>query len=371
MFPVMKKASRWNGYIFCLLLGGMFLFSLPQLYTFAHQEEDAVGLYMDGELSRKFEKSYDKDFFIRDASIELWASLQYLIFNEGSSGVVMGKDAWLYTNEEYLMPVDAETVVSRHIDRIKSVRQELSRLGKRLIVIPVPMKVDIYVEHTVVQPHPLITRLYDDFIIELHSAGIEVAPVREAMISNKDKGQMFLVSDTHWTPQGAKVTAVEVARQFPDLIGSQAFITQKVSDKLYPGDLLNFIKASQFIVKNRYRGDSIEIFETSRLNDTIDESRLFDDAPEQIALVGSSYTEIDDWNFPGFLMEALQQDVVAKAVKAEGPFKAMESFLASDLPASEGIQNVLWEFPVRTLLSEKEKRANWQENMDEIFSASL
>ena len=46
---------------------------------------------MSGELLRQFEDYYDKGLFLRQPSVEAWASLQYLLFREGSSGVVLGK----------------------------------------------------------------------------------------------------------------------------------------------------------------------------------------------------------------------------------------------------------------------------------------
>ena len=43
---------------------------------------------------------------------------------------------------------------------------------------------------------------------------------------------------------------------------------------------------------------------------------LFGDSEQPIMLVGSSYTKIDDWNFPGFLKESLRTDLQTTAVEA-------------------------------------------------------
>src|SRR5690606_11335582 len=82
----------------------------------------------------------------------------------------------------------------------------------------------------------------------------------------------------------------------------------------------------------------------------LDADQLFGEADQSIMLVGSSYTRIDDWNFPGFLREALQSDLLTTAVEAHGPFHAMEQFL-NDEANRQGIDTVIWEFPVRTLLT--------------------
>lgn len=63
MFPVMKYASKVNGLAFVLLMVVMLAYSLPRVVEFAEKEDQAVSLYLDGALSRKFEKSYDTQLF--------------------------------------------------------------------------------------------------------------------------------------------------------------------------------------------------------------------------------------------------------------------------------------------------------------------
>ena len=100
-FPVMSSASRVNGVLFILLLAAMLLYSTPRVVAFARTQEPSTAAtqFMSGELLRQFEDYYDKGLFLRQPSVEAWASLQYLLFREGSSGVVLGKDGWLFSNE--------------------------------------------------------------------------------------------------------------------------------------------------------------------------------------------------------------------------------------------------------------------------------
>jgi hypothetical protein len=89
-----------------------------------------------------------------------------------------------------------------------------------------------------------------------------------------------------------------------------------------------------------------------RIDDLADS--LFGEEAVSLALVGTSYTRIDDWNFVGFLKEALQRDLVSVALEARGPFQSMNEFLAGPAAKSGELQTVIWEFPLRTLLAQRQ-----------------
>lgn len=362
MFPVMNSASKINGIAFCVMLALMFLYSLPAVYNFSKSQTQAqsLELFLDGKLLRKFEQSYDKQIFIREPSVRLWASTQYLLFKEGARGVVMGKDGWLYTNQEYLIPNDLPSNMAQQVARIAAVRTLLQEHGKRLVVMPVPMKLDIYAEHTLYQPDPRAIALYDQFTGQLEQHQVMVAPIRQAFLRHRDESGLFLRTDTHWSPDGARLAAQEVARQQPGLRAEMPYVSRKVDDKTLKGDLMNYIQFDQQLAPQLFATTTIPIYETVNEAQSVSEDNLFGEKAQSIALVGSSYTKIDDWNFVGFLKEALQNDLVSVAVEARGPFQAMQEFTDSDLLKSDSIQTVIWEFPVRTVLAQRAGNKSWQ-----------
>lgn len=128
-FPVMSSASRVNGVLFILLLAAMLLYSTPRVVAFARTQEPSTAAtqFMSGELLRQFEDYYDKGLFLRQPSVEAWASLQYLLFREGSSGVVLGKDGWLFSNEEYRVPGAYQQALEEHLSRIAEVERPSRR----------------------------------------------------------------------------------------------------------------------------------------------------------------------------------------------------------------------------------------------------
>ncbi|MDN4544651.1 MULTISPECIES: alginate O-acetyltransferase [unclassified Pseudomonas] len=367
MFPVMKSASKVNGIAFCILLAVMLVYSIPKVVSFLRTQPDALALFLDGRLLRQLEMTYDREFVLRDTAIRTWADLQYLVFGEGSKGVVIGRNGWLFTNEEYMIPNDYSHAVAQHVRNIAEIEEQLRQHNKRLILMPVPMKLDIYAEYAQRRFDARTAGIYDDFVARLAEQKIETAPVRSAFLSAKDSTQLFLKTDTHWSPYGANLAAHEVARQHPELIGKAPYATQHVAQKGYHGDLLNFIQVSDWLVPWPLLGDNIPVFETISRNQSLDDAFLFDDQSESIMLVGSSYTKIDDWNFPGFLKESLQNDLLTTAVEARGPFQAMDDFLAGKQLRNDSIKTVIWEFPVRTLLAQKPSSNSWQATMNQFF----
>lgn len=353
MYPVMNSASKLNGLLFCVLLLGMFVYSLPVVFSFAKSQTDAYSLFMDGKLLRKFEQVYDKRFFLREPSVELWADAQYQLFHEGTSGVVLGRDGWLFTNQEYRVPNDLEHNLSLQLAQITAVQARLAAHKKRLIVLPLPMKLDIYAEHTLRAADPRVISLYDQFVERLQQQNVSVAPLRARFLAARNEVPLFLKSDTHWTPQGAREAARELARQHPELIGSTPYASQALTQKTIKGDLMNYIQFQQRGEPPAYSASTIELFETLKAGQAVSDSSLFGDEPQHIALVGTSYTKIDDWNFSGFLKEALSNDLFSVAVEARGPFEAMNEFLKSDQLTNDNLDTVIWEFPLRTVLAHR------------------
>lgn len=116
-------------------------FSLATVRDYMRKQDTGLEMFIDGQLMREFEAHFDQTFFLRDFAIRQWSNVQYLLFDEGTSGVILGKQGWLFSNQEYLWPQDFELAFEHQLDHISTVQQQLSRDGIRLILLPVPLKV--------------------------------------------------------------------------------------------------------------------------------------------------------------------------------------------------------------------------------------
>lgn len=366
MFPVMTRASRWNGYLFVTLLALTMIYSVPKLFSFASAENETVDLYMEGELARKFEGGFDREFPIRDMSVRLWADASYLLFREGQRGVILGDQQWLFTNEELVVPTNLASVLDEHMRDVIAIRDDLALMDKRLVVIPVPMKVDVYADYLLEPPDEQLMSLYPDFVERLRAAGIETVSLHEKFHQVRDTELLFLQRDTHWTPEGARLAARTVAEALPELKGQSTYATDQVETTTYSGDLLNFVRMSTWLAPKLREKDLINRYETVPATEQGADA-LFGERAPPLLLVGSSYTAIDAWNFVGFLQEALSREIVTVAVKAKGPIYAMRQYLQMPPSGVEKVDTVLWEFPVRELLRQDQRLAAWQATLNQMF----
>ncbi|GAA3967653.1 alginate O-acetyltransferase AlgX-related protein [Allohahella marinimesophila] len=367
MFPVMQSASRINGVLFLIMMTGMVVYSLPQLWRFATTEKDAASLFLSGELSRKFEKAYDGEFFVRQAAIEAWSNLSYWAFEEGHSGVMIGKEGWLFTNQEYLFPQDLDAAVERELRAVREAAEALRQKGKRLVLLPVPMKVDVYSDYSRHVLTPKTEALHGAFLEALTRNGIEFADVRPAFLAQRHQTPLYLKRDTHWTPQGARLAAQTLAARFPDIVGSTVFTSETIGKSEFKGDLTNYIKVSEWMAPELLATELVDQYQTIAASATEDEAALFGETAVEVALVGSSYTKMDEWNLAGFVKEAIRSDLITVAVEAKGPIAAMEEFFAAGLPEDNDLKTIIWEFPVRSLLSQENSYASWRATVDQLL----
>lgn len=367
MFPTMSSASKVNGILFIAMIAVMFVYSVPKLWGFAETQTEAAKLYADGQLSRKFEEQYDSGFFARESAIKAWSNLSFWLFREGLTGVVVGEDGWLYTNEEFTFPNDLDARLERQMARVEKTAARIGAQGKKLIIVPIPMKADIYGDHV---SHGLGERpalLYTRFTEQLSKRNIPFSPLREVYLASKDRTQLFFKKDTHWTPEGAKLAAQQIALSFPDLLGDELYRTEVIHETQHAGDLVNFIKVSPWLDPEIYSPEPLARYQTIRVEQKTDASALFGNNNPSVVLVGSSYTKMDEWNFEGFLKEHLKTDLLSIAVEQKGQFVAMDEFLASDLLADDSVETVIWEFPVRSLITQASESSGWSSAMEELF----
>lgn len=97
-----QSISRPLQYAYIAAFGGLLLglagWSLKSVPGFSAAADTPL---LNGKLAHTFEAHYDKEFPIKRLGTNLWAALDYTLFHEGRPGVVIGKDGWLFTDEEF------------------------------------------------------------------------------------------------------------------------------------------------------------------------------------------------------------------------------------------------------------------------------
>ncbi|MFP7753610.1 alginate O-acetyltransferase [Thermodesulfobacteriota bacterium B35] len=348
-------SSRRFHLLYSLLFLSMLLsLSLPSLRSLASFSVPSRARIMDGVVSHVFEQYYDRSFPARTLGTNVWAAIAYVLFAEGRPGVVVGRQGWLYTDEEFRTYPQADSRIGVNLETIARVADLLGRRHIRLVMAVVPAKARIYPEYVAGRrPAPVQVRMYDRLLAMLRRAAIPAPDLRVALSAGRTGGQVFFRTDTHWTPYGAEVAAHALAevirrnRLLPP--GRQQYVTERLAPRSHAGDLLAYLPLDPWCSFLLPPADILVERKTRHRSDDADDLLLAGPQPVAVALVGTSYSADPRWNFAGALRRELRRDLVNYAEKGEGPVEPMLRYLRSDDFADMPPALVLWEFPERYL----------------------
>ncbi|MCE5983339.1 MULTISPECIES: alginate O-acetyltransferase [unclassified Pseudomonas] len=347
-----RSLRKLYALLFLALLLGLGLWSLGGLGSF---QRSAQMTALDGKLAKAAETHYDEQFPLKRIGTNLWAALDFKLFNEGRPGVVLGREHWLFSDEEFKPVANSDQFEQENLALIRGVRDTLQQRGVQLVLAIVPAKARLYPEYVGEQtPASLHTDLYNEFHAQARQAGVFapdlLAPLQEA----KARGQVFLRTDTHWTPMGAEVVAqhlaAAVARQTLLNGEPQQFVTEQRQSAPYKGDLTNFLPLDPLFSNLLPPPDTLQQRSTRPAQaEGENGDALFADNEIPVALIGTSYSANPSWNFLGALQQALRSDVVNYAEDGHGPLLPMLKYLQTDAFKNSAPQVLIWEFPERYL----------------------
>ncbi|UVL90197.1 alginate O-acetyltransferase [Pseudomonas sichuanensis] len=335
------------------LLVGLGAWSVGGLDSFTRTGQMTL---LDGKLAKAAETHYDEQFPIKRIGTNLWAALDFKLFNEGRPGVVLGRDQWLFSDEEFKPAVDAQQQMQDNLALVRGIRDTLQRQGVQLVLAIVPAKARLYAEYLGKEtPASLHDDLFNQFHAQVRQANVFAPDLLAPLEQAKARGQVFLRTDTHWTPLGAEVVAQSLAEAVNRqglLSGEpQAYITEAGASAPYKGDLTNFLPLDPLFSNLLPTPDTLQQRKTQpvQAEGESGDDALFDDSQIPVALVGTSYSANPHWNFLGALQQALRSDVANYAEDGHGPLLPMLKYLQSDAFKNAPPQVVVWEFPERYL----------------------
>jgi alginate O-acetyltransferase complex protein AlgJ len=296
----------------------------------------------NGARAKALETNLEKAFPLRQAAINLWGSLEFALFGNGRKGVLVGSDGWFYSTEEFERPKNFDSEIAAKLEYITQVKTALENVGIKLAVVLIPAKARVYPAHLGRYVRPT----YWDDVYSKFSTGLEAQGVIAPNLLNvmKAKDSMFLKTDTHWTPQGARVTAHAVAEALKSKLElqTQVFTEKPGKTVQHEGDLLKFVPHTAWGTQPAPDQLETPLFEGTENAG----AGLFGDSTIEVALVGTSYSANPKFNFDGALKLELQADVLNLALEGKGPITPMREFLKS---TPKNLKLVVWEIPERFL----------------------
>jgi alginate O-acetyltransferase complex protein AlgJ len=167
---------------------------------------------VSGEWSARFQARYEQELLLRDPAVRIWGSLKYVLFREGLPGVLTGNDGWLFTTEEFQTYPEEDRELNLKLEFVLRVNRYLEERGIGLVVVLVPSKARVYSGFLGRYSLPEKAGLrYSKFRDSLVSAGIVSPDINALLGHSAENGSVYLRTDTHWTPRGARITADRVA----------------------------------------------------------------------------------------------------------------------------------------------------------------
>ncbi|AZI45110.1 hypothetical protein EHF33_19735 (plasmid) [Deinococcus psychrotolerans] len=348
--PAAPRVLQWLPAAFLLAVvgvGAVLALTSKGTRTFPTGQDVVTGQWMG-----TYEKTnLDPGVPWRDASVNLWGGLNYRLFNEARDGAVIGKDGWLFTNEEFQTSKTDAAEIAGKVAYIKQVRDDLAKGGAKLVVALIPAKVRVYADELGSMKVPEMNALlYENFRQQLVAAGIPAPNLAADFEAAKSQGDLFFHTDTHWTPLGAQVAAQALAPVVKELGLDLPAATYQASKKppvKRSGDLLRYVPVPE---GEGPAPDTVQEAVYTR-TDTGGGGLLGSD-PLAVTLVGTSYSAVSKnnvWHFDGVLSKVLGTEVLNAAQEGKGPIVPMRGYLKSQDRKDNPPQVVVWEIPERFL----------------------
>jgi alginate O-acetyltransferase complex protein AlgJ len=248
---------------------------------------------------KEFENALARDSELGTLARTAYQTLLARALREGNDKVLVGRDGFLFFRKEVEMAAgpgflsrragprrgsdDGERTLSDPVGAIADYHRQLKARGIRLVFVPIPAKPFIYPERVWPgTPGPAWNRDRDLFRSKLAQAGVDVLDVTDELWRAKETGEVFLRSDTHWTPLGLGAAADRIADHLrPMLSGTGTGVLPSRSVPVTNGgDLLRMM--------DLWPGASP--FKPETVEPTQVTAPAGDDAP--VLLLGDSFTNI-------------------------------------------------------------------------------
>jgi alginate O-acetyltransferase complex protein AlgJ len=304
------------GFCFTLALGGLGYFWQPDLHKPHPWSQQIIG-WVNG--------------------------LRYALLQTSDDQVHLGKDGWLYINQELRVPQNPMQNMQARAKAVIALAKSLQSRGTKLVVVVVPAKARIHPEHlgTVRFPKALESG-YQDWVQTLQAFGVTTLRLDSLLMHTQR--QTFLMTDTHWNTFGAQVAANGIAQRL-GLSQQTRFATRTLPTQSLQGDLQHLMGVEGLSPPFRPADE----LETPSVTHSLAATNLglFDLPKNEVVLVGTSYSLRS--NFAGALSQALGVQVQNLAKEGSGFERNIVAFLKDPSLQEAPPKYLIWEFAERFL----------------------
>ncbi len=343
-----------------LMLGFIFAaLALPKLNIDTNDLSKRILRGGDKGITTQLDSELNDAIGFKNFSRNLWGVIEYQVFKEGRKGVLIGKEGWLYSDEEFIHFPNELSELDAKLEFMASTEATLKSYGSELIIALVPAKSRVYPEYLGRYEQPSYTlERYGRALERIQSANLNVVDLYTPLKEAKSTQPTFLRTDTHWTTFGAEVAAQTISKQIKETLTLQnldgdRYQTTVLDSFQHSGDLLKFIPMGKYQNLGPIPDDMNKL-STEKVSSDDEQSAslgasLFGGATIPVTLIGTSYSANPLWNFEGALKVTLGADILNCADDGFGPIIPMKNYLESNELKETPPELVIWEIPERFL----------------------
>jgi alginate biosynthesis protein AlgX len=275
--------------------------------------------------------------------------------------IVQGTDGVFFRQHPDL---DMYFPLSTHIaQKLGELSDILSARGIKLILLPVPARgtamarhlTDVDVSLTQGFDPTQARQSYDTFVDTLRTAGVATISLLPALASDASGKDFFLPADHHWNALGARTAAQTIGSYFKqndDLkrLRQFDFTTKQLGPQMLVSQMRRAIQlgCNEALPVNSVETSETKVVETQSSTATSDNVDIFgsEEKASSIALVGTSFSDVEAFNFAGYLSEFTKLEVSNYAVSGGNQFVSIASYLTSPGFVEAPPKVIIWENPV-------------------------
>jgi alginate biosynthesis protein AlgX len=300
---------------------------------------------------------------------------QAYLYKKDVKYIFHGKNGWLFRSADFRTDFTASP---RALEYFRRLNQALKSKGQTLVVAFQPPRAlmgQSHIDSASIPPgyDPAVAkRGYQSFLQQLHDAGIIAVDASNAPATL----DYFPRGDFHWSPDGARFTAQQIAATIATLPGykdleKQEFISRNTGPAKVParGAFETFIQNTCKVNIEMAAGPVWETEAKAKPGQA--SSLLGDDADSPgVTVIGTSNSAEDDkFNFVGSLKHFLQADVYNAAIVAGGFGSSPYRYLSSDEYKNSPPKFVVWEFLPQHKYNSDESALAFRQMIPAVYGA--
>ena len=212
-----------------------------------------VNIYKLKSYPQKYEQYFNDHFGFRKLFLRSLALYRFHFFSGSiSSDVMIGKENWLFANRSNTLDAyrGYEWFSQNDLIKIKKFLEKkkslLAQRGIDYLYVIAPNKHSIYPEYF---PASFIAHgenYVDTFVKYMRdNSDVDILDLRHSLISNKNKGQLYYRTDTHWNSLGAYYAYREIIKKLQKKHPSIKLVNieqlENTIEKNYSGDITDLM----------------------------------------------------------------------------------------------------------------------------------